>query len=190
MQLAKHKSKFSKPKVDKKYFTVELGFHCGKCKVFSHQPNVSKHVKNCQVKKTKTGHKCKKCDKVFRLARKLKRHFHSHTNTDNRKCECGRKFRRSDYFTEHLASCNDNLMKSTADFVSSSVQAHKEHLIGHEEETNSDTTITSASPIMPALEERKISPAETFHENIDLDDAPINSTLNPSAELEKSSSNY
>ena len=81
-------------------------------------------------------------------------------------------------------------MKSTADFVSSSVQAHKEHLIGHEEEANSDTTITPASPIMPALEERQISPEETFDENIDLDDAPINSTLNPNAELEKSSSSY
>ena len=43
---------------------------------------------------------------------------------------------------------------------------------------------------MPPLEESEISPEETFDENIDLDDAPINSTLNPNAELEKSSSSY
>ena len=43
---------------------------------------------------------------------------------------------------------------------------------------------------MPALEESEISPEEIFDENIDLDDAPINSTLNPNAELEKSSSTY
>ena len=40
MQLARHKSKCSKSEVDKKYFTVELGFQCGKCKkAFSHQSN-------------------------------------------------------------------------------------------------------------------------------------------------------
>ena len=68
------------------------------------------------------------------------RHLQSHTNTDNKKCKCGRKFRCSDYFTEHLATCNENLMESTADFVPSFVQAHKEHLIDHKEETNADTT--------------------------------------------------
>ena len=48
MQLERDKSKCSKLEVDKKYFTVELGFQCGKCKkVFSDQPNVSRHVKNC-----------------------------------------------------------------------------------------------------------------------------------------------
>ena len=41
---------------------------------------------------------------------------------------------------------------------------------------------------MPVLEESEISPEETFDENIDLDDPPINSTLNPNTELEKSSS--
>ena len=40
IQLARHKSKCSKSEVDKKYFTVELGFQCGKCKkAFSHQSN-------------------------------------------------------------------------------------------------------------------------------------------------------
>ena len=80
------------------------------------------------VKKRKTGHKCKKCDKVFRFGSKLKRHLQSHANTDNKKCKCGRKFRRSDYFTEHLATCYANLMESTADFVPSFVQTHKKHL--------------------------------------------------------------
>ena len=32
-------------------------------------------------------------------------------------------------------------MESTADFIPSFVQAHKEHLIDHEEEINTDTTI-------------------------------------------------
>ena len=191
MQLARHKSKCSKPEVDKKHFTVELGFQFGKCKkAFSDQLNVSRHVKNYQVKKPQTGHKCKKCDKVFRFGSELKRHLQSHTNTENKKCNCGRKFRRSDYFTEHLATCNENLMESTADFVPSFVQAHKEHLNDHEEQTNSDTTINvepPAGPIMPVLEESEISPEETFDGNIDLDNAPINSTLNPNAELEKSS---
>ena len=122
-----------------------------------------------------------KCDKVFRFGSELKRHLQSHTNTDNKQCKRGRKFRHSDYFTGHLATCNENLMEPTTDFVSSFVQAHEEHLIDYEEETNCncDTTInleTLASPIMPALEESKISPEETFDENIDLDDAPINST--------------
>ena len=99
---------------------MELGFQCGeRKKVLSHQPNASRHVKNCQVKMTKTGHKCKKCDKVFRFGSKLKRHLQSHANTDNKKCKCGRKFRRSDYFIEHLATCNENLMESTADFIPS-----------------------------------------------------------------------
>ena len=191
MQLARHKSKCSKPEVDKKHFTVELGFQFGKCKkAFSDQLNVSRHVKNYQVKKPQTGHKCKKCDKVFRFGSELKRHLQSHTNTENKKCNCGRKFKRSDYFTEHLATCNENLMESTADFVPSFVQAHKEHLNDHEEQTNSDTTINvepPAGPIMPVLEESEISPEETFDGNIDLDNAPINSNLNPNAELEKSS---
>ena len=52
---------------------MELVFQCGKCKkVFSHQPNVSRHVKNCQVRKTKTGHKCKKCEKVLDLVLNLR----------------------------------------------------------------------------------------------------------------------
>ena len=124
---------------------MELGFQCGeRKKVFSHQPNVSRHVKM-----TKTGHKCKKCDKVFRFGSKLMRHLQSHANTDNKKCKCGRKFRRSDYFIEHLATCNENLMESTADFITSFVQAHKEHLTDHEQEANSETTISLETPASP-----------------------------------------
>ena len=113
MHLARCKTKCSKPEVDKKYFTVELVFQCGKCKkVFSHHPNVSRHVNNCQ-----------KCDEVFRLGIELKRYLQPHTNIDNEKCKCGGKFRCSDYFTEHLPTCNENLMESTADFVPSFVCA-------------------------------------------------------------------
>ena len=80
-QLARHKSKCPKPEVDKKFLTVELDFECGKCEKFlCHQPHVSRLFKICLVKKTKTGHNCIECGKVFRFGSEFKRHLQSHTN--------------------------------------------------------------------------------------------------------------
>ena len=92
-------------------------------KVFPHQANASRYVKNCEVKKTETVHKCENCSKVFRFRSQRKRHLKSHT--DNKKCKCGRSFRRADYLSEHLATCSD-IYESSIDFVPSFVEAHHE----------------------------------------------------------------
>ena len=68
MQLARHKLKCSKVEVVKKYFTVEFGFQCRKCKkVFSHQPNASRHIKKRQKQDASVRNSIKFLDLVATL---------------------------------------------------------------------------------------------------------------------------
>ena len=110
MQLARHDAKCKKPEPDRKYVVTGNGFRCGNCKkVFSHQPNVSRHVKNCQAKQ-KAVHKCLKCGKGFKYQSRLTAHLKTHSKTENKTCKCGKSFIRIDYYTSHVAICSTLMM--------------------------------------------------------------------------------
>ena len=121
---------------------IDLSLNCHRS--FMHQSNTTRHVKNCTIK-TSVTHACPKCDKIFLYKSRLIKHILSHTEEESNTCKkCGKTFRRTDYFTNHIRICEDSI-----DFIPtiSNIVAQSIHNI-----TSEDRTVVSASTESPEFE--------------------------------------
>ena len=109
MQLLRHKKVCTGEAPQKKYRLDGEKYVCLKCdRSYTHQPNITRHIKTCNGKVKKTFN-CPECSKSFEFKCKLDRHLKYHTSSTSKVCpKCKTSFRRIDHFESHLGKCNNH----------------------------------------------------------------------------------